>query len=87
MTILRTGSGCVAFYSINSVVRTWKSMRQLVEAVTPQTIPQFWPPDSLDYRRELILVVAVGITNIVVDVGCKDIVDNVGYTVLTINVV
>ena len=27
----------------------------LIEAVTPQTIPQFQPPDSLDYRRELIL--------------------------------
>ena len=26
-----------------------------VEAFTPQTIPQSWPPDSLDYRRELIL--------------------------------
>ena len=28
----------------------------LSEAVTPQTIPQFWPPDSLDYSRELILI-------------------------------
>ena len=27
----------------------------LSEAVTPQTIPQFWPPDSLDYRSELLL--------------------------------
>ena len=27
----------------------------LLEAVTPLTIPQFWPPDSLDYRSELIL--------------------------------
>ena len=27
----------------------------LVEAVTPLTIPQFWPPNSLDYRSELLL--------------------------------
>ena len=27
----------------------------LSEAVTSQTIPQFWPPDSLDNRSELIL--------------------------------
>ena len=28
----------------------------LSEAVTPQTIPHFWPPDSLDYRSGLILI-------------------------------
>ena len=27
----------------------------LSEAVTPQTILQFWPPNSLNYRSELIL--------------------------------
>ena len=26
---------------------------------TPQPIPQFWPPDSLDYRREPILLIIV----------------------------
>ena len=27
----------------------------MVDASTALTIPQFWPPDSLDYRSELIL--------------------------------
>ena len=31
----------------------------LSEAVTPQTISQFWPPNSLDCRSELILPVCV----------------------------
>ena len=26
----------------------------VIEAVTPLTIPQFWPPDSLKYRSKLI---------------------------------
>ena len=30
----------------------------VVEAFTPLTMPQFWPPDSLDYRSEQILPVA-----------------------------
>ena len=30
-----------------------------LEAFTSQTIPQFWPPDSLDYRSELILYTTV----------------------------
>ena len=29
------------------------------EAVTPLTIPQFWPPDSLKYRSKLIFIVNV----------------------------
>ena len=31
----------------------------VIQVVTPQTIPQLWPPDSLNYRRELILQVMV----------------------------
>ena len=27
----------------------------MVEAITLLSIPQFWPPDSLDYRSELII--------------------------------
>ena len=30
-------------------------LSDLSEAVIPQTVPQFWPPNSLDYRNELIL--------------------------------
>ena len=31
----------------------------VIEAETPRTIPQFWSPDSWDYRSELILLVTI----------------------------
>ena len=46
----------VAIHSRNTIVRTYGNpCCWLVEAVTPHAIPHFWPPGSLDYRRELYL--------------------------------
>ena len=61
ITILRTGSAGVQAQTFGALCCKQlgsKSPTAIVicdRGITPLTIPQFWPPDSLDYRGELIL--------------------------------
>ena len=45
----------VTHHSRNAIVRMQNPIAFIKEASTALTIPQFWPPDSLDYRSKLIL--------------------------------